>query len=384
MCPSLDERDKSEILQSGTSEHYLETLEATLDIYTRSVVSEAYVNRMVRDARQSIDDTSGEVVLDPPSAMSVIQLRQLLLAGKSAAWEAAAQLKDPSIDQARDIAFAIVRDATAALEDTRLASSREPSMAALSAPELSSQSHANALEPQSEDQDNKSTYDPNLLKLVERINAEKDRDHIKEDTRKQLVSQARLFIAATGIERVTEINQGHLKYYKSVLQKLPKSYGKSSKDSERTVDELLARASGLPKDIGHSRAQGDRRCFHLHPRKNFRRRHWIGLNAKQFHPVRYGSRFPHQTVLQLGPFRWWQNPEELPKRAALVSDFNQRSECIETHGSDPVEHWRQFNISDSLQDSLTLCRWTARKASNLICAEARVVVTDLLERANRR
>lgn len=45
------------------------------------------------------------------------------------------------------------------------------------------------------------TFAPDLMAAVAWINSERARDHVKEDPRKQLASEARLFVNATGICR---------------------------------------------------------------------------------------------------------------------------------------------------------------------------------------
>lgn len=180
-----------------------------LGILSRDVLSEAGVNKMLRAAQDSIQTATRETL--NPAAETILSLRQLLLAGKAASWSAFEGREDPSLEQARALAREILDGASAEIIDTReplhisgestLIEAPAPTQGSIQRPEFS--------------------FDPDIVALVERINTERDRDHIKEDTRKLLASQARLFIKATGITDVREITQGHLKFYKSVLQRLP-------------------------------------------------------------------------------------------------------------------------------------------------------------------
>ena len=227
--PTLSERTRQSVLSDGASPQDLMTLETMLDLFSRDVVSEAGVNKMYRAARDSIQEATGESIA--PSVIMTLQLRQMLLAGKAAAWEAAEGREDPSLEQARALAFAMVNesdapDGPASPPETDRSERADPSGPVQKVAPPASGPHMQ-----------KFSYDPDLIQLVERINGEKDRDHIKEDTRKQLAPQARLFISATGVTDVTNITQAHLKYYKSILQRLPKSYGKSAKDAERSVED---------------------------------------------------------------------------------------------------------------------------------------------------
>lgn len=238
--PTLSEGIRQSLLSDGANPQDLMALETMLDLFSRDVMSEAGVNKMHRAAQDSIQEATGESIA--PSVMTTLQLRQMLLAGKAAAWEAAEGREDPSLEQARTLAFAMVNeseapDGPASPPETDRSECAEPSGPVQKVAPPASGPHMQ-----------KFSYDPDLTQLVERINGEKDRDHIKEDTRKQLASQARLFISATGVADVTDITQAHLKYYKSILQRLPKSYGKSAKDAERSVEDLLARAADMPED----------------------------------------------------------------------------------------------------------------------------------------
>ncbi|MFW8637507.1 hypothetical protein [Cribrihabitans pelagius] len=215
--PELTGKARQSILDEGASPKALSTLETMVSLLSRNVLSEAGVNKILRAAQDCIEDATGEGFT--PSAAIVLQLRQLLLAGKAAAWEAAADREDPSFEQARALALEFVNNMSGVSAPVAKTETESPKVAEPAQPMQNATRPAQGFEPQ------KFTFHPTLLKVVERINAEMDRGHIKAGTRKQLVSQARLFTAATGVSDVTEITQAHLKYYKSVLQRLPKSCG---------------------------------------------------------------------------------------------------------------------------------------------------------------
>ncbi|MCA2010306.1 hypothetical protein LCM17_02320 [Cereibacter sphaeroides] len=239
--PKLSDHDRQSLLNDGTDEAHIETLEMMLDLQSREVLSEAGVNKMLRAAWESVQEATGETL--NPGALTILTLRQLLVAGKAAAWSASDGREDPSLEQARALAREILDGAPA-----EILGCPEPLPIPQEAPLIEAPAPA-----QGPAQRPEFSFDPDIVTVVERINAERDRDHIKDDTRKQLAAQARLFVKATGITDVREIKQSHLKFYKSVLQRLPTSYGKSAKDADRTLDELLARAKDLPaKSVGLS------------------------------------------------------------------------------------------------------------------------------------
>ena len=148
-----------------------------LGVLSREVLSEAGVNKMLRAARDSIHTATCETL--NPAAETVLSLRQLLLAGMAAAWSASEGREDPSLEQARALARDILDDAAAEIIDTResLVVSQEATLIETPAPT------------QVPTQRPEFSFDPDIVALIERINAERDRDHIKEDTRKQLAAQ---------------------------------------------------------------------------------------------------------------------------------------------------------------------------------------------------
>ena len=234
--PELSAQDRRTILNEGSNEADIASLETMLGVLSRDVLSETGVNKMLRAARDSIQTATGETL--NPAAETILSLRQLLLAGKAAAWSASEGREDPSLEQARALAREILDGAPAenTVSGEPLHISGETTLIEAPTP------------PQVSAQRPEFSFDPDIVALVERINAEKDREHIKEDTTKQLSSQAHLFVKATGVTDVRGITQGHLKFYKSMLQRLPTSYGKSPKDADRTIEEILARAEDLPEN----------------------------------------------------------------------------------------------------------------------------------------
>ncbi|WP_296427730.1 tyrosine-type recombinase/integrase [Yoonia sp.] len=63
------------------------------------------------------------------------------------------------------------------------------------------------------------------------------------------------FCAAVGKKRLTDLQQQDLHFYVSVLERMPKVYGRSIKDRELSIMELLERAEELPDDeVGLSSA----------------------------------------------------------------------------------------------------------------------------------
>lgn len=91
-------------------------------------------------------------------------------------------------------------------------------------------------------------YDPSWDAVVERYICSQAERGVKRAHQKLTRVTARLFSGATGITDVRHIHQAHLAKFRDVLRGLPKNYGRSPKDAELSVAELLARASSEPSD----------------------------------------------------------------------------------------------------------------------------------------
>lgn len=63
---------------------------------------------------------------------------------------------------------------------------------------------------------------------------------------RQHISIAKLFVKFVGHDNPTRMRQSHIGDFRSMLLELPKNHGKSSRDEERTLAEILARAKDLP------------------------------------------------------------------------------------------------------------------------------------------
>lgn len=78
-------------------------------------------------------------------------------------------------------------------------------------------------------------------------------------TRRQNDAALTQFQRAIDRDHIADISQEDLHFYISVLARLPKVYGKSAKDHELTLTELMERAEGLPdEEVGLSSATVNR------------------------------------------------------------------------------------------------------------------------------
>lgn len=106
-----------------------------------------------------------------------------------------------------------------------------------------------------------------MLRLTERLIEEKTTlGEWRPKTCEQVRSVVELFVKMMGADDVALINQSRIADYRSLLLKLPKTYGKSPADKDRALAEVLARAKTLkPKQVGR---QGTTLNRHLNQLKS--------------------------------------------------------------------------------------------------------------------
>lgn len=225
----IDARDEAALREAGAGDREIGSLESLIVQFRKEITVPSGVAKMLAAARGALggDESSTGPLDDTPSALTILQLRQFLFAGKAAAWKAAEGMPDPHLDWAYDYARSLVENPQLAAvfsekpsgsaSNTKVAAVAPPPLAARSLAPVQASAAAPVVSAARE-----IDYDPDLMALVERINTDKSREHIKPETRMQLVSGVKLFILATGITRITDIEQKHFKSFKDTLQRLPR------------------------------------------------------------------------------------------------------------------------------------------------------------------
>ena len=118
--------------------------------------------------------------------------------------------------------------------------------------------------PQNQGASDHEILDPSLPAIVQRMNALKRAEGIEEKTLRQYESFVTLFSTLTGITDVRSIRQSHVTSFRTDLNKLPKSWGKSPRDAGASREEVMARAEQLPAEkLGLSVATVNRHLEHL-------------------------------------------------------------------------------------------------------------------------
>ncbi len=224
----LTQHDVTRLAATGADPNLYDDLPDRIDLLARSIISEAGTARMIAQARQSIDHAVGadNLLSKIVTAIDILKLREILISGKAVAWNETS----PKVALRDDDAL----DRTTGCEPQPKVSigiSTEAAPSSLPAGD-----------------DPRFSIEPNITAVAQRVNASKARQHCKPETQRQILATAALFSKATDITEVTRIEQRHLSYFVGLLHKLPTSYGKSSKDAERTIGDILARAESLPEE----------------------------------------------------------------------------------------------------------------------------------------
>lgn len=275
---ALDEGETARLEAEGRSADEIFQLEISLDILGQEVRSEPHMRRLERAYRE-LTGADGHI----PAHMLLI-LRKHLIEGRAAAWAQAPA--DQGLEIATELATIFASDMLEEeramflnpvdLSDGKVAAAcpTTPSVAttqslpeakALSAP----QPEPLAPEPvlpsfTAEPQYDEPVYDPTISAVIERLIAQKAHVGISSGTQKQYRSFANLFEKITGISDVRAIRKAHVATFRDTLQKMPKHWGKSPKDSAATYSEMMARARKLaPKDIGLEPGTINRHLDHL-------------------------------------------------------------------------------------------------------------------------
>ncbi|KZL01978.1 Phage integrase family protein [Pseudovibrio sp. Ad5] len=85
--------------------------------------------------------------------------------------------------------------------------------------------------------------------IAEKLIQDKRRDKTWGDpSEKQCRTAAKLFVWATGVELIGEMRESDLRLFRDIMLKLPKSFGKSPKDYEQSLEKVLEKASRMQPD----------------------------------------------------------------------------------------------------------------------------------------
>lgn len=232
----LTSGDIATLRAGGATKADVETLLTAIDMHVMNLNSPAGTAKMLRSAKDVLNDHLGaeHSLNGPSSALAVLMLRQLMSSAKAAAWQAA------DAEDGNNLEAVFATPMVVAHPDNDPAQPVIPKPASIPATALSDSLQVAA--------SNKFTTDPKIMAVAGRVNASKNREDCTVETQKQILSTAALFTKVTGVVDITGIEQMHLSYFKTTLEHLPTSYGKSSKDAERSIEEIMRRGEELPDD----------------------------------------------------------------------------------------------------------------------------------------
>lgn len=89
---------------------------------------------------------------------------------------------------------------------------------------------------------------PDILAVADRVIDLQRDSGISPGQQQQTRQTAALFVGLTGVKDIRHLKQRHLSAFCDQLRKLPTSYGKSTKDRDRPMTEILAEAADMPPD----------------------------------------------------------------------------------------------------------------------------------------
>lgn len=203
-----------------------------IELLRRDLTSDSRRRITLRDYRE----TTGK---EQPSALETLEVMDLYIQGKHAAWV------NPNPDEALSGSQQPIENAASGTPDISGAQGSINPEVPLIIPETT-------------------PFNPEIREVVARMNALKRSEGIEEKTLRQYESFAALFITLTGISDVRLIRQSHASAFRADLYKLPKAWGKSPKDATATRDEIMGRSANLPPEkVGLSVGTINRHLEHL-------------------------------------------------------------------------------------------------------------------------
>jgi len=264
LSAALRGEDHASLVAAGHSNADIQQLTVSLEMLAADLCSTAHVNRMIRSFSDMTDRT------DPPNASTVLALRKLLIEGRAAAWSQVPA--DQGIDIASELASSIAAE-MAKREKHDFLSAAELPNSAFDAPILVGESESDDTPATSAPQmpvvvpqptPDEPEYDPAISEVIERLIVQKDHAGTSSVTQRQYRSFGALFSQITGLTDVRSIRKSHCARFREVLQKMPKSWGKSPTDITASLDDMLAKARALPPEkVGLSPGTINRHLDHL-------------------------------------------------------------------------------------------------------------------------
>lgn len=272
---TLTEEDRASLARVGMGEEDLARIERLLPIYARDFWSEGRMNRL----RREVIETAG---VPEPTLLDLQLARQVSLKGRAAALiqrsqghsgedlqaeiEFAGYLADESLRELtaspylREVPSSTAAPAPVPTEFEDAASTHLPTHAianrSLRKPEEAPV--AKGVSPQASSQASRSAstpddplglnFSPSIRDVAKRLAAAKCREEVEPKFLKQIAMVADMVAELTGIEDITLLRQPHLARFREALHRVPKNWGKSPKDRERSLLAIIHDPAGAMGD----------------------------------------------------------------------------------------------------------------------------------------
>ena len=271
---TLTDEDRASLAREGMGEEDLARIERLLPIYAQDFWSEGRMNRL----RREITEAAG---LPTPTLLDLQLARQVALKARAAALiqrSHGRQGEDiqAEIDLAGRLAAEAVGELTAETSGTtalvgtcaptplRADGAEVPSVPLPAASAISS-SLSKPSDPKLEPiatnvplSDTKSLthsddllgslFSPLIRDVAERLAKAKSREEVEPKFLRQIAMVAEMVADLTGIEDITLLRQPHLARFREALHLVPKNWGKSLRDRERSLLEIIRDPAGAEGD----------------------------------------------------------------------------------------------------------------------------------------
>ncbi|EYD72167.1 hypothetical protein [Limimaricola hongkongensis] len=248
----LGEQERQSLAREGLSEKECGAVAAHMDVLRDVYFSESWAGLIGRKAFDAIGRRN-------LSSLDLINARQIILKGRAAAYlESVASNASDDINPAITLAAEIRREATSvAYAPPCAVPATDHSTIPLQA---QSEGKNEARTPEGPGNvsaiaktnegvlSNDLEYDSRIDAVCARLIDDKSRDGVDEKFQTQIMTAARILQQVTDIRDVRDLNHRHCARFRDSHHKLPKSWGKSPKDRELTVPQIIEAATHLPAE----------------------------------------------------------------------------------------------------------------------------------------
>lgn len=248
----FSEQDRQSLAQEGLSEEECNSVVAHMDVLRDAYFSRSWTGLIGRKTSEAIGRRN-------LSALDLITARQIILKGRAAAYlESAAANASDDISPEITLAAEIRREAMTAAYAPPCADPAmdrgtnplpvQPAAGNEACTTERSDIALTTMETKEDVPSDDLEYDSRIDAVCARLVDDKSRDGVDEKFQTQIMTAARILQQVTGISDIRNLNHRHCARFRDSHYKLPKSWGKSPKDRDLTVPQIIEAAADLPAE----------------------------------------------------------------------------------------------------------------------------------------